>query len=147
MLLLFVLMGALSLTYTLLTNLTNPLTLAHHHHYHPRHAAAVHAHPSSPPLIHLLSPTTIISGMLMLFVLTLPHPLFSTFSRPPLSPLPGMLLLFVLMGAFAGFSSARLYKTFKGKQWQRCTLLTATLFPGQSVATHSHALLLLHASL
>ena len=109
----------------------------------------------------------------------------------------GMLLLFVLMGAFAGFTSARLYKTFKGnfhipiivylfplfqllsslvevvvlcqyfiqsfsffsvyffcisilfffvlpynnsfllifssmsgKQWQRCTLLTATLFPG-----------------
>ena len=42
----------------------------------------------------------------------------------------GMLLLFVLMGCFAGFSSARLYKTFKGKQWQRCTLLTATFFPG-----------------
>ena len=42
----------------------------------------------------------------------------------------GMLLLFVLMGCFAGFASARLYKTFKGKQWQRCTLLTATLFPG-----------------
>jgi transmembrane 9 superfamily protein 2/4 len=42
----------------------------------------------------------------------------------------GMLLLFVLMGCFAGFTSARLYKTFKGKQWQRCTLLTATLFPG-----------------
>lgn len=42
----------------------------------------------------------------------------------------GMLLFFVLMGAFAGFTSARLYKTFKGKQWQRCTILTATLFPG-----------------
>lgn len=42
----------------------------------------------------------------------------------------GMLLLFVLMGAFAGFTSARLYKTFKGKQWQRCTLLTALSFPG-----------------
>lgn len=41
-----------------------------------------------------------------------------------------MLLLFVLMGAFAGFTSARLYKTFKGKQWQRCTLLTALLYPG-----------------
>ena len=27
----------------------------------------------------------------------------------------GMLLLFVLMGAFAGFTSARLYKTFKGR--------------------------------
>jgi transmembrane 9 superfamily protein 2/4 len=42
----------------------------------------------------------------------------------------GMLLIFVLMGAFAGFTSARLYKTFKGKQWQRCTLLTALLYPG-----------------
>lgn len=41
-----------------------------------------------------------------------------------------MLLLFVLMGSLAGYTSARLYKTFKGKQWQRCTLLTATLFPG-----------------
>jgi transmembrane 9 superfamily protein 2/4 len=42
----------------------------------------------------------------------------------------GMLLLFVLMGSFAGFTAARLYKTFKGKQWQRCTILTAVLFPG-----------------
>ena len=34
------------------------------------------------------------------------------------------------MLGLAGFTSARLYKTFKGKQWQRCTMLTATLFPG-----------------
>lgn len=47
----------------------------------------------------------------------------------------GMLLLFVLMGAIAGFISARLYKTFKGKQWQRCTLLTAIFFPGVVFAT------------
>lgn len=47
----------------------------------------------------------------------------------------GMLFLFVLMGSFAGFTSARLYKTFKGKQWQRCTLLTATFFPGVVFAT------------
>lgn len=47
----------------------------------------------------------------------------------------GMLLLFVLMGSFAGFTSARLYKTFKGKQWHRCTLLTALLFPGASFLT------------
>jgi hypothetical protein len=32
----------------------------------------------------------------------------------------GMLLLFVLMGAFAGFTSARLYKTFKGIQFFYC---------------------------
>jgi len=44
----------------------------------------------------------------------------------------GMLMLFVLMGAFAGYASARLYKSFKGKEWHRCTLLTATLFPGIS---------------
>lgn len=42
----------------------------------------------------------------------------------------GMLLLFVLMGALAGFTSSRLYKTFKGKQWQRCTVTTALFFPG-----------------
>ncbi len=42
----------------------------------------------------------------------------------------GMLLFFVLLGYAAGFTSARLYKTFKGKQFQRCTILTATLFPG-----------------
>lgn len=44
----------------------------------------------------------------------------------------GMLIFFVLMGSLAGYTSARLYKTFKGKQWQRCTLLTATLFPGMA---------------
>lgn len=47
----------------------------------------------------------------------------------------GMLLLFVLMGSFAGFTAARLYKTFKGKQWHRCTVLTATLFPGSAFVT------------
>jgi transmembrane 9 superfamily protein 2/4 len=41
-----------------------------------------------------------------------------------------MLLLYVVMGAFAGYQSANLYKTFRGKQWQRCTLLTAFLYPG-----------------
>ncbi len=44
----------------------------------------------------------------------------------------GMLIFFVLMGSLAGYTSARLYKTFKGKQWQRCTVLTATLFPGMT---------------
>lgn len=42
----------------------------------------------------------------------------------------GLLFLFVMMGSLAGYVSARLYKSFKGKQWQRCTLLTALLFPG-----------------
>jgi transmembrane 9 superfamily protein 2/4 len=39
-------------------------------------------------------------------------------------------VLYVLMGCPAGYTSARLYKTFKGRMWQRATLLTAFLFPG-----------------
>jgi len=41
-----------------------------------------------------------------------------------------LLLLFVLMGIFAGYYSARCYKMFGETQWQRNTLQTALLFPG-----------------
>jgi transmembrane 9 superfamily protein 2/4 len=41
-----------------------------------------------------------------------------------------MLLLFVFMGLFGGYFSARLYKTLKGRQWKQTTLKTAVLFPG-----------------
>ena len=40
-----------------------------------------------------------------------------------------LLLLFVLMGIAAGYQASRTYKMFNGKQWQRCTLLTAFLYP------------------
>jgi len=40
-----------------------------------------------------------------------------------------VLLTYVLMGSVAGFVSARLYKTFKGKQWQKCTVFTALWYP------------------
>ena len=43
-----------------------------------------------------------------------------------------MLVLFALMGTFAGYHCARLYKTFKGQHWQRATAATALLFPGGS---------------
>lgn len=48
----------------------------------------------------------------------------------------GMLMTFALLGFIfiAGFISARLYKTFKGKQWQKCTFVTAVLFPGTCFA-------------
>lgn len=45
-----------------------------------------------------------------------------------------LLLLYVLMGSVAGYVSARLYKAFRGKMWQRCTLLTALTFPGVAFA-------------
>lgn len=41
-----------------------------------------------------------------------------------------MVLLWVFMGLFAGYSSARLYKMFKGMEWKRNTLKTAFMFPG-----------------
>lgn len=41
-----------------------------------------------------------------------------------------MLLLWVFMGLFAGYMSARLYKMFKGTEWKKNTLKTAFMFPG-----------------
>ena len=38
--------------------------------------------------------------------------------------------LFVFAGIFSGYFSGRLYKTFKGTDWRRNTLITALLFPG-----------------
>eukprot|EP01024_Parvocaulis_polyphysoides_P007275 TRINITY_DN1217_c0_g2_i1.p2 TRINITY_DN1217_c0_g2~~TRINITY_DN1217_c0_g2_i1.p2 ORF type:complete len:343 (-),score=44.34 TRINITY_DN1217_c0_g2_i1:2098-3126(-) len=43
--------------------------------------------------------------------------------------LTALLLLFVFMGLFAGYYSARLYKSFKGTQWKGTTLTTALMFP------------------
>jgi transmembrane 9 superfamily protein 2/4 len=41
-----------------------------------------------------------------------------------------LVILFVAMGSFAGYFSARIYKLFKGLQWKRNMTLTALLFPG-----------------
>merc|ERR1719198_2546769 len=43
--------------------------------------------------------------------------------------LTAFLLLFVFMGSFAGFHSARLFKAFKGKDWKRNTVFTACTYP------------------
>jgi len=40
------------------------------------------------------------------------------------------LLLYVLMGSVAGYVTSRLYKTFKGKSWQKATAAAAFGFPG-----------------
>ncbi|VVC92935.1 unnamed protein product [Leptidea sinapis] len=39
------------------------------------------------------------------------------------------IFLYVFMGLIAGYYSARLYNTMKGKQWKQAAFLTATLFP------------------
>ncbi|XP_057419721.1 transmembrane 9 superfamily member 10-like [Lotus japonicus] len=45
-----------------------------------------------------------------------------------------MLLLWVFMGLFAGYASARLYKMFKGTEWKRISLKTAFMFPSTAFA-------------
>ncbi|KAK4274498.1 hypothetical protein QN277_017706 [Acacia crassicarpa] len=40
-----------------------------------------------------------------------------------------MLLLWVFMGLFAGYASARLYKMFKGTEWKKIAFRTAVMFP------------------
>jgi transmembrane 9 superfamily protein 2/4 len=42
----------------------------------------------------------------------------------------GMLMFYCLCGSIAGYVTARLYKSFKGKMWQRATVATALLYPG-----------------
>lgn len=39
------------------------------------------------------------------------------------------IFLYVFMGLIAGYYSARLYNTMKGKQWKQAAFLTATLYP------------------
>lgn len=48
--------------------------------------------------------------------------------------LTAILVLFVLMGSFAGYWSATMYKFFNGKKWKRCTLATALVFPSMIFA-------------
>ncbi|XP_050338391.1 transmembrane 9 superfamily member 4 isoform X1 [Bactrocera neohumeralis] len=40
------------------------------------------------------------------------------------------IFMYVFMGTIAGYFSARLYKTMKGREWKRSAFLTATLYPG-----------------
>merc|ERR1711871_1482495 len=43
--------------------------------------------------------------------------------------LTSICLLFVFMGSFAGYYSARIYKLFHGKEWKKNTLMTALFYP------------------
>eukprot|EP00002_Diphylleia_rotans_P009050 TRINITY_DN1906_c0_g1_i5.p1 TRINITY_DN1906_c0_g1~~TRINITY_DN1906_c0_g1_i5.p1 ORF type:complete len:287 (+),score=53.98 TRINITY_DN1906_c0_g1_i5:366-1226(+) len=44
--------------------------------------------------------------------------------------LTAVIIMFVFMGIFAGYASARNYKMFKGPGWKRCVVMTATFYPG-----------------
>lgn len=40
------------------------------------------------------------------------------------------IFLYVFSGLVAGYFSARLYKTMRGREWKKAAFLTATLYPG-----------------
>ncbi|XP_034942425.1 transmembrane 9 superfamily member 4 [Chelonus insularis] len=42
----------------------------------------------------------------------------------------GAIFFYAVSGLIAGYFSARLYKTIRGRQWKRAALLTATFYPG-----------------
>lgn len=46
------------------------------------------------------------------------------------SMINAILVMFMLSGILAGYVSSRLYKAFRGRAWQLCTVSTAILFPG-----------------
>jgi transmembrane 9 superfamily protein 2/4 len=46
------------------------------------------------------------------------------------SLITAFIMLFVFMGAFAGYYSSRIYKMFRGTDWKQNTILTAFLYPG-----------------
>ena len=48
---------------------------------------------------------------------------------PPPGLLTATILLFVLMGVPAGYFSAHTYKSVKGTEWKKATLMTAFLWP------------------
>lgn len=69
-----------------------------------------------------------------LFCMTLVTMTFATLGF--LSPanrgglMTAMLLLFVFSGSFAGYASARMYKSFSGEAWKITTVRTALTYPG-----------------
>lgn len=46
------------------------------------------------------------------------------------SMMNAVLVTFMLCGILAGYISSRLYKAFRGRAWQLCTVMTAVFFPG-----------------
>jgi transmembrane 9 superfamily protein 2/4 len=94
----------------------------------------VHADVFRPPSFAPMLLSVLCGTGAQLLCMTLLTILFSTLGF--MSParrghlLMAELLLYVCMGSVAGYVTARLYKTFKGKSWQQATTFTALGFPG-----------------
>jgi transmembrane 9 superfamily protein 2/4 len=98
----------------------------------------VHADVFRPPSFAPMLLSVLCGTGAQLLCMTLLTILFSTLGF--MSParrghlLMAELLLYVCMGSVAGYVTARLYKTFKGKSWQQATTFVALGFPGLAFA-------------
>ena len=94
----------------------------------------VHADVFRPPTNYPILYAVFIGTGVQLFCTTLLAIVFSAIGF--LSParrgslMLAILVFYMLCGILAGYVSSRLYKSFRGRQWQLCTVMTATFFPG-----------------
>jgi transmembrane 9 superfamily protein 2/4 len=98
----------------------------------------VHADVFRPPSFSPMLLSVLCGTGAQLLCMTLLTILFSTlgFTSPARRGrlLMAELILYVCMGSVAGYVTARLYKTFKGKSWQQATTFVAVGFPGLAFA-------------
>lgn len=92
----------------------------------------VHADVFRPPLGANLLCVCVGTGVQVfgMVLVTMIFALLGFFSPPNRGGLnTPMVLLWMFMGIFAGYSSARLYKMFKGTEWKKIAIMTAFMFP------------------
>jgi transmembrane 9 superfamily protein 2/4 len=96
----------------------------------------VHADVFRPPSTHPMLYCVFVGSGAQLCVTALFAIIFSAvgFLSPARrgSLMNAFLVFYMLTGTVAGYISSRLYKAFRGRQWQICTLLTAVFFPGMA---------------
>jgi transmembrane 9 superfamily protein 2/4 len=93
------------------------------------HGDVFRAPASMPMLFSVMVGSGVQLCMMCLFTLSLSMVgLLSPANRGSL--ITAFILLFVFMGAFAGYTSAVTYKMFRGVDWKTCTFSAAFLYPG-----------------
>jgi len=92
----------------------------------------VHADVFRPPAYPMMLSVCVGNGVQLLFMssFTLLFAMMGFLSPARRGSLiMALLILYVLMGGVGGYAMARIYKTFKGKSWQKATAATAFGFP------------------
>lgn len=93
----------------------------------------VHGDVFRPPALRMLLSVLVGSGVQVaaMTIITLVFAVLGLLSPANRGALmTAVVVLFLLMGLFAGYFSARTYKMFKGTDWKKNTLFTATALPG-----------------